>query len=132
MIQQYSAFKTAAELHSISKTAEQLGYTQSGLSRQIQALEQNWGISLFKRSKFGVVLSPEGETLLPYITKVLEADTLLLDQVAGLKGNCCGMIRIGSISSITLRWLPQILTRYATLRPNMEVSILNDAYGRRC
>ena len=42
MNSQYSAFITAAKLKSISKTAEHLGYTQSGVSKQLKTLEKEW------------------------------------------------------------------------------------------
>ena len=47
----YEAFLKTAELGSISRAAEYLGYSQSGLSRAIAGLEEEFGFSLFIRGK---------------------------------------------------------------------------------
>lgn len=47
------AFLAAAELGSLTATAELLGYTQSGVTRMIGTLEEELGFPLFLRSKKG-------------------------------------------------------------------------------
>ena len=49
------AFLAAAELGSLTATAELLGYTQSGVTRMIGTLEEELGFPLFLRSKKGAV-----------------------------------------------------------------------------
>ena len=51
------AFLAAAELGSLTATAELLGYTQSGVTRMIGTLEEELGFPLFLRSKKGVQLT---------------------------------------------------------------------------
>ena len=54
------AFLAAAELGSLTATAELLGYTQSGVTRMIGTLEEELGFPLFLRSKKGVQLTENG------------------------------------------------------------------------
>lgn len=59
----WGALLLAAERGSLSKAADELGYTQSGMTYLINSLEEECGVPLLLRSWDGVRLSPEGEAL---------------------------------------------------------------------
>ena len=59
------ALLTALEKGSLTAAAEEMGYTQSGLTHMMNSLEDELGIRLLVRSKGGVRLSPAGRELLP-------------------------------------------------------------------
>ena len=50
-IQKYQAFVKVAELGSITKAAEAMGYTQSAVSRMIADLEDDWNLNLLRRNR---------------------------------------------------------------------------------
>ena len=54
------AFVEAAHQGNLTKAAAALGYTQSGISRSVAALESELGCRLLVRSRGGVTLTPEG------------------------------------------------------------------------
>src|SRR6478735_4709723 len=56
-------FHAAAEAGSFTHAGEQLGLSQSAVSRQVSALEQELGISLFHRHARGLILTEQGELL---------------------------------------------------------------------
>ena len=58
------AFLYAAETGSITKAAEELSYTPSGVSQLIQAFENEIGAQLLHRNKRGVTLTEEGKRFL--------------------------------------------------------------------
>lgn len=60
------AFLAVAEAGSVSAAAEQLGYSQPGLSHRIQTLERELGCVLFRRRGNGMTLTREGQLLMPY------------------------------------------------------------------
>ena len=66
------AFLAAAELGSLTATAELLGYTQSGVTRMIGTLEEELGFPLFLRSKKGVQLTENGKLMLPLLREVFK------------------------------------------------------------
>lgn len=68
---------------SVSAAATDLGYTQSGVSRQLAALEQAAGQRLVDRGAFGARLTPAGVRLLPHADSVLEAVRAAERAVAG-------------------------------------------------
>ena len=54
-IKKYEAFVRAVELGSLSKAAEELGYTQSGISHMMQSLEEEVGFPLMTRTSSGIM-----------------------------------------------------------------------------
>lgn len=67
------AFRCAAENLSFKVAAQQLNVTPTAISQQIKTLEQHLDIKLFKRLTREVVLTPEGEQLLPYISNAFSS-----------------------------------------------------------
>ena len=64
-------FINAVDLGSLTKTAEVMGYTQSGITHMISGLEKELGFSLLIRSRNGVKPTAEGQRLLPIIRAML-------------------------------------------------------------
>lgn len=66
-------FVRIAEVQNFSKTAEQLGYSQSVVTMQIKQLEDQLHTQLFERIGRQVRLTQAGERLLPYALDILNA-----------------------------------------------------------
>ena len=64
-LSQYEALIKAVETGTMTQAAEDLGYTQSGLTRALNSLEEQWNVRLLNRGRNGVQLTPEGQLLLP-------------------------------------------------------------------
>lgn len=62
-LQKYAAFVKTVETGSFTRAAALLHYSQSGVSRMIADLEQEWGVTLLERGKAGVVLTGDGARL---------------------------------------------------------------------
>src|ERR1700730_7454737 len=60
---QLKVFHAAAQAGSFTHAGEQLGLSQSAVSRQVSALEQELGVSLFHRHARGLILTEQGELL---------------------------------------------------------------------
>ena len=108
-IQKYMAFVKTVECGSFTKAAEQLSYSQSGISRMINDLEKEWKVVLLERSKSGVKLTSSGMKLLPYAERVCREYEKLQLEVDELQGLKSGLIRIGTFSSVATHW--RILSR---------------------
>ena len=123
-IRKYEAFVRAVELGSLSKAAEQLGYTQSGISHMMQSLEEEIGFSLMVRTSSGIRPNNEGELLLPVIRELLAANESLEQYISKIKGVDTGRIRIACYPSIAAYWLPEIIANFQKEFPNVEVEII--------
>lgn len=127
-ILKYMAFIHTVEYGSFTKAAELLNYSQSGISRMIHDLEQEWKVILLERSRAGVRLTSDGTKLLPYAKSLCHEYQKLQMQVDELNGLQSGLIRIGTFSSVSTHWLPNIIREFQKDYPNIEYELLLGDY----
>lgn len=123
-IQKCRALIKTAEYGSFTKAAEALSYSQSGISRMISDLENEWKVTLLERGRSGARLTSEGISLLPYVKSVCEEYQKLATQVDELNGLQTGLIRIGTISSVATHWMPNIIREFQKDYPNIDYELL--------
>lgn len=107
---------------SLSKAAEQLHMTQSGVSQHIRALEDSLGTELFVRGRRGVELTPAGQRLLAYcegIFRLVAEAELAVTDVAGLRD---GQLTIGVTPGVSAYLLPEWVQMFRQRYPNLAVS----------
>ena len=112
-VHKYSAFLKVIELGSISKAADELGYTQSAVSRMIADLENEWGLMLLKRSRAGLALSSDGIEMLPYVRALCEKYREMQDQANAIHGLETGLRRALSVSAPAPAFRPSGCRRYS-------------------
>ena len=123
-IRKYEAFARAVELGSLSKAAEELGYTQSGISHMMQSLEEEVGFPLLVRTSAGIQPNHEGELLLPVIRQLLNTSESLEQYIAKIKGADTGRIRVAAYTSVATYWLPGIIRDFQKDYPHVEIQII--------
>ena len=128
-ILKYLAFIKTVEYGSFTKAAEKLNYSQSGISRMINNLEEEWQVVLLERRKTGVKLTSDGMKLLPYAQEVCQKYEMLHRQVEELNGLQTGYIRIGTFSSVATHWLPNIIKEFQKDYPNIDYELLLGNYS---
>lgn len=117
------ALLKAAELGSLTKAAEELGYTQAGLTHMMNRLEAEVGFSLLKRTKNGVLLTAEGERLLPYLKDFSTASEKLGRAISQTAHSLGETIRIGTYTSVLKLWLPTIINGFKSISPEVQIEI---------
>ena len=117
------ALLLAVERGSLTSAATELGYTQSGLTHMMNALEEEVGLNLLVRSKNGVRLSPAGQALRPKMQAFLDSSMELEEEAAHLRQRSSSTLRLGSYSSIASTWLPAIVASFRRVDPNTDVII---------
>lgn len=127
-IQKYMAFIKTVEYGSFTKAAEILNYSQSGISRMIHDLENEWKVVLLDRGRTGVRLTSDGMKLLPFAKEVCQKYEALQGQVDELNGLQSGFIRIGTFSSVATHWIPNIIKEFQKAYPNIEYELLLGNY----
>ena len=127
-LKKYEAFARIVELKSLTKAADDLGYTQSCLSHMINSLESELGFSVLVRSRSGISLTAEGELILPVIRKILEEKKHLDRLVASISAEGAGVVRIGAFTSVAVNWLPGILKKYRETHSTVEIRMFNGDY----
>lgn len=124
----YLIFLKVAETGSISRAAEILQYTQSGVSHIIQGLEAEFGIKLFIRKRNGVELTDNGRKILPYCRRVVQEEENLKSFTYSMNNCVEGRLRIASFSSVTEFWAPDFVQYFRKEYPNVELEILDGNY----
>ena len=82
-IWQLRTFCEIADTLNFTKASEKLHLTQSAVSHQIKALEDELGVSLFIRAKRGVLLTDAGKAALEHAKRILSEAEEMREQVAG-------------------------------------------------
>lgn len=110
-------------LGSISKAAEQLNYTQSGLTYLLNTLEAELGLPLLKRDHRGVSFTEEGEILAPYIQSLVDMEKSLFAKAQELAGINTERLRIGTTCSLSKYCLPQIIMAFKQQYPDSYLDL---------
>lgn len=116
----YIALQKIIELGSFTKAAEALGYTQSSISQMIASLESELSMKLLTRSRTGIKLTIEGEELYPFIERSIIEYRNVQEKADEINGLETGIIRVGTISSITCHWMPKLIKGFQELYPNVQ------------
>ncbi len=127
-ILRYRAFIRAVELGSISAAAQDLGFSQSSISRMISSLESEWQVILLERSRAGLCLTSEGEVLLERARDVVCAQASFASAVGAIKNIESGTVRIATFSSIATHVLPKIIGAFLKEYPGISYELLLGDY----
>jgi len=112
-------FEAAARHLSFTKAATELFVTQAAVSHQIKALEEHLGMPLFRRLNRALMLTDEGQALVPFVRGAFEQ---LEDGVRKLRqGQSAGFLILSVLPSIASTWLIPRLRHFQTRHPEIEV-----------
>ena len=124
----YEIFLKVCETGSFSKAADALNYTQSGISQMMAGLEEELGVQLFARINRGVTLTDNGTRLLPYVRELANQKARLRQAAFNINHKVEGKLRVGSFSSITTLWMPEVVHYFKENYPKVDVEILDGNY----
>lgn len=106
---------------SFTRAAEILGYTQSGVSRQVAAMEAAAGAPIFDRTRRGVALTPAGQVLVRRAAEVL-ADVAATElELAGLRDRLAGRLTIGAYPTAAMALVPRAMAEVTSGHPGLAV-----------
>jgi DNA-binding transcriptional LysR family regulator len=124
----YEIFLKVVELGNITRAAEALNYTQSGVSHAIAALEKETGFALFRRSSNGVTLTDNGKQILERVQSLVNQQRSLAQTIANINHNVAGTIRVGTFTSVSSQWLPGIIRSFSERYPLVDFELLDGNY----
>ncbi|EMR04376.1 LysR family transcriptional regulator [Cesiribacter andamanensis] len=123
-LKQISYFLALAEELHFWHTAEKMFITQSALSRQIKALEEELGVQLFERSKRKVQLTEAGLFLRDRWLPLLDEISRLHRQARKIHQGEQGSLTIGYPGSIAWGFLPELISSIAQALPELRVELV--------
>jgi LysR family glycine cleavage system transcriptional activator len=116
------ACEAAARHLSFSKAADELCVTHAAVSHQIKLLEEQLGVTLFRRSNRGVRLTEAGETLVPVLGEAFDRIGGALDGLVAKPRDRA--LRVTLTPLFASRWLMPRLGRLRAAHPGLEVGLL--------
>ena len=120
----YEILLKTAECGSFTRAAQELNFTQSGISHAVSSLEAELGTTLVVRSHGGVSLTADGRALLPYFREMCALQHQLEQKAADLRGLDTGLVRVATFTSVSEKWMPYILKSFQEIYPKIEFELL--------
>jgi len=124
---QVRAFLVTVEEGSLSAAARALGLTQPTLSRQVAALEEELGVTLFERIGKTLVVTPFGLELLEHVRAMGQAAGRISLAASGQSQAIDGLVRITASDVLSAHYLPAALRSLRPKAPNLRIEIVADA-----
>ena len=107
-----AALAAAVRLGSFTRAAEELGYTQSGLTHMMNSLEKDVGFPLLVRGRTGVRLTPAGQRIFPLVQECLNGAKALEREILLINTQQEESVRVAAYDSIARHWLPEVIQRF--------------------
>jgi DNA-binding transcriptional LysR family regulator len=121
-----TALMAIAEKGSFTRGAKSLNISQSSLSHAIGGLEQELGVTLFVRDRQGAHLTAIGDRVLTHAQQALAGLDAIRAEADHARGILSGRVRIGSIPSATVGFLPKVIAHFGRQHPQIDVLLLEE------
>jgi len=117
-------FHAAAEAGSFTHAGEQLGLSQSAVSRQVSALEQDLSVVLFHRHARGLILTEQGEMLFRTAHDVFNRLEAARIKLADSRERPTGELKVTTTTGIGVHWLTPKLGEFTELYPDIRLTLI--------
>jgi len=121
-------FYAVATAGSMNAAAEQLGVTQSAISKRLGQLELRLGARLLERSPTGIALTEAGIEALDHVTTMMRASQSLENTLKGLETRPHGEVKVWSNDGILAYCIMPSVSGFLSENPGLRLSILSDRY----
>ena len=115
------AFEASARHLSFTRAAIELCVTQAAVSHQVKSLETQLNVTLFKRLPRGLMLTSEGETLLPVVRDSFDRIAQTLSQFEG--GHYREVLTVGAVGTFAVGWLLPRLSEFQARYPFIDLRL---------
>ena len=129
-IKDMRAFFAIVEEGNISHAAQRLGIAQPALSRQMKHLEENLNVKLFERGSRRIRLTEAGALLYGRVENILGMVDGTVRDIKEIGNGSKGIIRIGTITTSGAMILPDLISEYHKIYPDVTFEIW-EAEGAR-
>lgn len=121
---QLKAFLETAETGSLSAAARKLGLTQPTLSRQVAAIEQFMGVTLFERVGKSMALTPTGLDLLEHARAMGAAAEALSLAATGSSQAVRGVVSVSATDVVASVLLPPLVKKLHDQEPGIAIDVI--------
>lgn len=119
-------FYAVATAGSMNAAAEQLGVTQSAISKRLSQLEHRLGTRLLERSPSGIQLTEAGAEALDHVTTMMRASLSLENTLKGLETKAEGEVKVWSNDGVLAYCIAPGLSEFLAANPGLRLSLQSD------
>jgi LysR family transcriptional regulator, cyn operon transcriptional activator len=119
---QLRTFRAVAETLNFTRAAERLHLTQSAVSHQIKAFEEELGEPLFIRAKRGVKLSQAGKIALEYVERILDDAEALRERLSGRERPQVGRVRVAAATQAFVHLFAPLFESFMDSHPGIDLA----------
>ncbi|HLR51836.1 MAG TPA: LysR family transcriptional regulator [Candidatus Avamphibacillus sp.] len=120
----WSMLSALFEYKNITKTAEYLRISQPAITYRLNKLEEAFGVKIAYRGHRGIALTPQGEFLADYSTRMLKELQQTRESVLNFENKVQGTLRISASSIFSRYKLPAILSEFNEKYPLVEFHVI--------
>ncbi len=117
----FRAFEASARHLSFTRAAIELNVTQAAVSHQVKSLEEQLNVVLFKRLPRGLMITAEGESLLPVLRDSFDRMADAVERFRG--GHVREILTVGAVGTFAVGWLLPRLAAFRERHPFVEVRL---------
>ena len=129
-LRQLQTFVAIAEAGGLARAEGRLRVSQPAASRQVLALEDEFGIPLFDRVGRRIKLTSEGEDLMRRARRLLQEADSFVERARALKSGQAGTLRVGGSTQHIENVLADFLPQYRHRHPSVEIDVIEDGGAR--
>lgn len=116
-------FARVAAVQNLSAVGAELDVTPGTISKRLQALEDELSVMLFERTTRSIRITPEGETFLSHVRRILDEMDSANAQLGDSAGQAAGRLRIAAPSSIARKLVAPAIASFMASYPLIEVRL---------
>lgn len=127
-MKRYEIIIDVCETKNFTKTAQRLNYSQAAVSQAVKSFEEEMGFPVFERKKSGVELLPAAKEVIDTIKTIASEQRHLKEISDSMTKAEAGTVKIGTIFSIAINFLPKILKEFTDIYPQITFDIFSGEY----
>jgi len=118
-------FRSVAMNLSFTKASQELFVSQPAISKHIQELEREYGVSLFDRLGNRIQLTEAGQLLLEHANRIIRDYERLDYDMNALSQNSSGVLRVGASTTISQYVMPEMIADFHKQNPGIRITMLS-------
>lgn len=122
-------FLALYRLHHTQSVATSLGISQPAVSAALKVLEKGAGLTLFQRTPKGMMPTPAGREIAPFISRALNEIRHIPEDLAAQQGVLTGTVHVGALPLCRSSLLPLAITQLVTRYPGIKVVTNESAFN---
>lgn len=122
-------FLALHRLHHTQSVATSLGISQPAVSAALKVLEKGAGLTLFQRTPKGMMPTPAGREIAPFISRALNEIRHIPEELAAQQGVLTGTVHVGALPLCRSSLLPRAIAHLVTRYPGIKVVTNESAFS---